>query len=316
MVKKFYVVKKGFKTGIFNNWNECKEQIDGYSGAIYKSFATYEEAYKFLYTDLDNIGKEKMIIDNVDKLSTEPVKAYVDGSYSAEHKVYSFGVVILYNNQIIRLSGKENDQDNLPMRNVAGELLGTMEAIKWAVENKIKKILIYYDYEGIEKWALGIWKTNKKGTNYYKEFINNMSKMICIEFIKVKAHTGVKFNEEADKLAKSAIRNIALNYETKKYERNTLRKEDNFIDKYRNIFLKIVNEDVNENTNNQYVTIFKGMYINDKKMKKVAKEIWKMEKRKISEIEKMHITLNIDEELVLIQIADVNKHNYNYRISL
>ena len=40
MAKKFYAVKKGHKKGIFESWDECKKNINGYSGAIYKSFKT------------------------------------------------------------------------------------------------------------------------------------------------------------------------------------------------------------------------------------------------------------------------------------
>lgn len=36
--QKYYVVWKGVKPGIYNTWIECKLQIDGYQGAIFKSF--------------------------------------------------------------------------------------------------------------------------------------------------------------------------------------------------------------------------------------------------------------------------------------
>lgn len=48
MAKKFYAVKKGHKKGIFESWDECKKNINGYSGAIYKSFKTLNEANNFL----------------------------------------------------------------------------------------------------------------------------------------------------------------------------------------------------------------------------------------------------------------------------
>jgi ribonuclease HI len=35
---KFYVVWKGRKTGIFSTWKECSAQVDGFTGARYKSF--------------------------------------------------------------------------------------------------------------------------------------------------------------------------------------------------------------------------------------------------------------------------------------
>lgn len=45
---KFYAVKAGKKVGVFDNWTECNESIKGFSGAIYKSFPSKEEAEAFL----------------------------------------------------------------------------------------------------------------------------------------------------------------------------------------------------------------------------------------------------------------------------
>lgn len=44
--KKYYVVWKGKKAGIFETWEECKKQITGYKNAQYKSFLSFEEAKK------------------------------------------------------------------------------------------------------------------------------------------------------------------------------------------------------------------------------------------------------------------------------
>ena len=46
--KKYYAVKKGKTPGIYLTWNDCKAQTDGYSGAIYKSFQSAEEAENFV----------------------------------------------------------------------------------------------------------------------------------------------------------------------------------------------------------------------------------------------------------------------------
>ena len=43
---KYYAVKKGKVPGIYFNWNDCKAMVDGYQGAVYKSFKTIEEAEK------------------------------------------------------------------------------------------------------------------------------------------------------------------------------------------------------------------------------------------------------------------------------
>ena len=42
--KKYYAVKKGKRTGIFQSWEECKASVDGYPGAEYRGFATKAEA--------------------------------------------------------------------------------------------------------------------------------------------------------------------------------------------------------------------------------------------------------------------------------
>lgn len=47
--RKYYAVKAGRKTGIFQTWGECKKQVDGYSRAIFKSFSTMEKAEEYLH---------------------------------------------------------------------------------------------------------------------------------------------------------------------------------------------------------------------------------------------------------------------------
>ncbi|NVN17185.1 ribonuclease H [Muricauda sp. HICW] len=58
--KKFYVVWQGKHPGIFESWKDCKAQIEGYKGAQYKSFATFEEAKKAYNSNyMDYKGKSK-----------------------------------------------------------------------------------------------------------------------------------------------------------------------------------------------------------------------------------------------------------------
>ena len=48
MASKFYAVKKGKIPGIYNSWDDCKKMVDGFPGAVYKSFKTLEEAEAFV----------------------------------------------------------------------------------------------------------------------------------------------------------------------------------------------------------------------------------------------------------------------------
>lgn len=43
---KFYVVWRGRETGIFDSWEACREQIDGFAGAQYKGFPDWQQAHE------------------------------------------------------------------------------------------------------------------------------------------------------------------------------------------------------------------------------------------------------------------------------
>ena len=77
--------------------------------------------------------------------------------------------------------------------------------MRFAAEKHIKSIDIYHDYEGIARWCTGEWKANKTGTQAYKKFYDDLKKDVQINFIKVKGHSGNKYNDIADQLAKQAI---------------------------------------------------------------------------------------------------------------
>lgn len=46
--KKYYVVWKGRRPGIYEDWERCQEQVKGYPGARFKSYPTKEEALRAL----------------------------------------------------------------------------------------------------------------------------------------------------------------------------------------------------------------------------------------------------------------------------
>lgn len=201
---KFYAVKKGRKTGVFKTWAECSDAVHGFSGAQYKSFKTEKEALAYLSDSQNSVP-----IYNKDTLI-----AYVDGSFDVNTNRYGSGVVIFFQDKTYEFNNAGNSPDLIEMRNVAGEITGAVMAIKFAIKQKAKNIVIFYDYAGIEEWAEGNWKANKAGTQKYKAFIDSARPYINIGFEKVKAHTGDTFNERADILAKNALGLVATEVKT------------------------------------------------------------------------------------------------------
>lgn len=202
MSMKFYAVRKGLKPGIYHTWDECKIQVSGFSGAEYKSFPSYEEALRF-------IGKEPgdEIASSCDyaDLPENCAVAYVDGSYREDTGEFSYGVVMFHKGKKQHFSEKSSDETLSEMRNVAGEIKGAEAAISYCLENDVSELEVYHDYEGIAKWPTGEWKANKKGTQDYRDFYRKASEKIKITFCKIKGHSGVLYNEEADSLAKKAL---------------------------------------------------------------------------------------------------------------
>ena len=206
--KKIYAVRKGHKTGLFNTWAECQKATAGYSGAEFRGFTEKEEALAFLNMETTKTvsGDKANEAAGVVEVPENMVIAYVDGSFEKSIGRYAFGCVLLTpDGQKIRESGSGSDPAGVAIRNVAGEMLGAMNAVKWAQENGYPAVEIRYDYEGVEKWVTGVWRAKTPLTSKYAVHMQEAGKKIQISFCKVAAHTGNHYNEEADQLAKSAL---------------------------------------------------------------------------------------------------------------
>lgn len=228
MAKYYYAVKEGKMPGVYETWAECEKQVRGYSGAIYKKFPTYEAAFEFTNPNKVDViqtveqdkvknkikeesknkeksKKEEEKLIEQDELNENEAIAYVDGSFDLSNFTYSYGVVFITAEAKETFSGRANDIELARMRNVSGEIKGAMVAMEIAVKEGKDILHLHFDYTGIRDWAEGNWKTNKEGTKSYKRFYDSIKDKVDVKFIKVKAHAGIEYNEEADQLAKDAI---------------------------------------------------------------------------------------------------------------
>lgn len=202
---KYYAVKNGRIPGIYTSWDECRKQVTGFSGAVYKGFSSRVDALLFLGAEGEKKDAENIVSDGENVSVKTKAWAYVDGSYNLKDKRYSYGMIIFDGKNEYEFCEAFNNAEMASMRNVAGEITGSIHAVKFCLERKIESVTIFYDYEGIERWANGEWKTNKEGTKEYARFIGEARKSMEIVFKKVKGHSGDKYNDRADALAKSAL---------------------------------------------------------------------------------------------------------------
>ncbi|MDP5093741.1 MAG: ribonuclease H family protein [Polaribacter sp.] len=152
--RKFYVVWKGRKTGVFTSWNVCKQQIDGFEGAQYKSFANLEEAEiasKGNYNDYKGKDTKKPNLSTSEKLKFgTPImeSIAVDAACAGNPGVMEYRGVFTHNKQEIFKKGPYKNGTN----NV-GEFLALVHGIALLKSKNQEKIPIYSDSKTAISWV-------------------------------------------------------------------------------------------------------------------------------------------------------------------
>ena len=129
--------------------------------------------------------------------------AYVDGSFLAGH--IGYGAVIVKDGRILQEISGSMEADHNAYRQIAGELKAVLETLKWCKAEGIGDIHVFYDYKGIEMWATGRWKAKKPLTQAYQAYMIRQD--IRVHYHKIAAHSGDRWNDHADMLAKRGAGN-------------------------------------------------------------------------------------------------------------
>lgn len=173
--KKFYVVWKGHKPGVYATWDHCQEQIKHYKGAIYKSFATKQmakEAYTSDFTQYVKFGskKSRKKENGVSKRHIIKNSISVDAAFSSSSMLMEYqGVHTTSKENLFRIGPFKNGTNNI------GEFLALVHALALCKKNKDERP-IYSDSETaiswVEKKAVKTTLTMDQDNSYLFELID------------------------------------------------------------------------------------------------------------------------------------------------
>jgi len=215
--KKVYAVAKGRKPGIYNNWPAAQSQIEGFPGAVYKGFASVQEAEEWLKSPGFNkpgSASNRISTGSPEKIMPKPgeVTIYTDGGSSGNPGPGGYGVVQICGDQRKELSGGFRRTTNNRM-----ELMGIIVALR-NLEYKNLPITICTDssyvVNGITKGWAKSWRKNNWIKSDKKPAVNpdlwsellDLIEPLKITFFWVKGHAGNPLNERCDELAVTAAK--------------------------------------------------------------------------------------------------------------
>ena len=152
--KKYYVVWKGKKTGVFTSWDVCKKQITGFDGAQYKAFIDKKAAeIAFTKTYNDYIGKDtkRVILSAKEKATygTPNLESIaVDAACAGNPGLMEYrGVLTKNKKEIFKMGPYKKGTNNI------GEFLALVHGIALLKNKNMDTYPIYSDSKIAMSWV-------------------------------------------------------------------------------------------------------------------------------------------------------------------
>jgi ribonuclease HI len=149
---KFYVVWNGREQRIFESREECKKQIDGFAGAKYKSFTTYEQALLAFQSSPSNTNVVNPIIEKIQN-NFPPNSIAVDAAVNMTNGIMEYRGIHLSSMQLIFHVGPLDY--GLKSNNIA-EFLAIVHGLQWLWQYDINAPVYSDSYTAIT------WVKNNK----------------------------------------------------------------------------------------------------------------------------------------------------------
>ncbi|MGM9759500.1 MAG: viroplasmin family protein [Parabacteroides sp.] len=151
---KYYVVWKGLQPGVYDNWNDCKQQVHNQTGAKYKAFETEAEAHEAFekgYTSyLKSVSSPKAIAQwEPEKPIGRPINESiaVDAACSGNPGDMEYrGVYTATGQEIFHIGPLKKGTNNV------GEFLALVHGLA-LLQQKGSPLPIYSDSRNAIKWV-------------------------------------------------------------------------------------------------------------------------------------------------------------------
>jgi ribonuclease HI len=190
---KFFVVWEGKEPGIYSSWEDCKRQVNGFEGALYKGFTTEAEARTAMLSPCwDYIGKgtkAKLPSDiEIQKFGTPNLESLaVDAACSGNPGLMEYrGVYTKTGEEIFKQGPFKEGTNNI------GEFLALVHGLAF-LKQKNSPLPLYTDSRTAMAWV----KAKKAKTLLEKKAVNAQ----LFELIS-RAETWLKTNEYTTKIIK------------------------------------------------------------------------------------------------------------------
>lgn len=156
MKNKFYVVWKGRNPGIYEHWDACKQEIEGFAGALYKGFpdrASAEAAFAKGFTGFEDAKAAAQ--PNPQTAVVKPVTPSIavdaacsgnPGKMEYQGVFVDFGTTPPTTTQLFKSKVFENGTNNI------GEFLAIVHALAWQ-KQKHTTFPVYSDSVNAQKWV-------------------------------------------------------------------------------------------------------------------------------------------------------------------
>lgn len=155
--RKYYVVWAGHSTGIFDTWEECKAQIEGFPGAKYRSFPSQEEAVQaYRGRPEEHLGlmralaeRKKTEIVNYEAIPEIRLNAIaVDGACAKNPGPMEYrGVLVGTGQEIFHIGPLEGGTNNI------AEFLAIIHCAAWLHQHRDFSTPIYTDSRTALAWV-------------------------------------------------------------------------------------------------------------------------------------------------------------------